>query len=114
MQETKIAILEFEELRREYKMKDARGTAMSVRERYEKDLTEIRDRIRKEQIGEVGKRLGEILVETGALDQATLQRGLAEQLLRGNGELLGEVLLSLNLIEEETLLSALHMQATTN
>lgn len=109
-----MTVLELEEVREEYRSKDAIGIPMSVRERYEKALAEIRCRIREGRKGEVGKRLGEILVETGALDQATLQRGLAEQQLRGNGELLGEVLLSLNLIEEETLLSALHMQASTN
>jgi len=114
VQQTKIAILEFDEMHEEYRRKDAIGIPMSVRERYEKALAEIRGRIREGRKGEVGKRLGEILMETGALDQATLQRGLAEQQLRRNGELLGEVLLSLNLIEEETLLSALHKQASTN
>jgi len=114
VQQTKIAILEFDEMHEEYRTKDAIGIPMSVRERYEKALAEIRGRIREGRKGEVGKRLGEILMETGALDQATLQRGLAEQQLRRNGELLGEVLLSLNLIEEETLLSALHKQASTN
>ena len=114
MQQTKTAILEFEEAREEYRTKDAIGIPMSVRERYEKTLSEIRSRIREKRNGEGGKRLGEILVDSGLLDQEALQQGLAEQRLRGNGELLGEVLLSLNLIEEETLLSALHMQTSTN
>ena len=87
---------------------------MSVREWYEKALTGIRRRIRKRRDDEGGKRLGEILVSSGALDQGALQQGLAEQQLRGNEELLGEVLLSLDLIEAKTLLPALHRQASTN
>jgi len=114
VQQTKIAILEFEEAREEYRRKDAIGIPMSVREWYENALSKIRSRIREERNTEGGKRLGEILVDSGLLDQEALQQGLAEQRLRGNGELLGEVLLSLNLIEEETLLSALHMQTSTN
>jgi len=114
MPEERVALLEFEEVRQEYKAKDAIGIPMSVRERYEKALTEKRDRIRVEQKRKNGKRLGEILVETRVLDEKRLQQGLAEQRLRGNGELLGEVLLSLDLIKEEALLSALRMQACTN
>ena len=110
----RVALLDFEGAQHEYAVQDARGIPMSVRERYEKALDEMRHRIREARISGTGKRLGELLVETGALDQEALQRGLAEQRLRGNGELLGEVLLSLNLIEEETLLSALHTQASTN
>ena len=109
-----LRVLELEEVRREYETEDAIGIPMSMRERYEKALTEIRDRIRKERKGEVGKRLGEILVETGALNQAAVQQGLAEQRLRGNLELLGEVLLSMNLIKEEASLSALRLQVSTN
>ena len=110
----KVALLDFEGVQHEYAVQDARGIPMSVRERYEKALAEMRHRIREARVGGTGKRLGELLVETGALDQEALQRGLAEQRLRGNGELLGEVLLSLNLIEEEALLSALRTQASTS
>ena len=110
----KVALLDFEGVQHEYPVQDARGIPMSVRERYEKALAEMRHRIREARVAGTGERLGEPLVQTGALDQEALERGLAEQQLRGNGELLGEVLLSLNLIEEETLLSALHMQVSTN
>jgi hypothetical protein len=48
------------------------------------------------------------------LDQEGLQQALAEQQQRGKGELLGEVLTTLGLIKEETLLSALRMQASEN
>jgi len=114
MPEERVALLEFEEVRQEYEAKDAIGIPMSVRERYEKALTEKRGRIRVEQKRKNGKRLGEILVEARVLDQERLQQGLAEQQLRGKKELLGEVLLSLDLIKEEALLSALHMQACAN
>jgi len=101
-------------VRQEYEAKDAIGIPMSVRERYEKALTEKRGRIREERNVKVGKRLGEILMEAGVLDGKRLQQGLAEQRLRRNKELLGEVLLSLDLIKEEDLLSALRMQASEN
>jgi len=39
---------------------------------------------------------------------------LADQHLRANGELLGEILLSLNLVKEEALLEALRRQASAN
>jgi len=114
VQQTKIAILEFEEAREEYRRKDAIGIPMSVREWYEKTLSEIRSRIREERNTEGGKRLGEILVDSGLLDQEALRQGLAEQLLRGTGELLGEVLLSLNLVTEDTLMKVLRTQANMN
>jgi hypothetical protein len=47
------------------------------------------------------------------LDQEKLQRALGEQ-QRGKGELLGEVLLSLNLIEDQVLVATLNMQASEN
>jgi len=97
-----------------YRSEETRGIPMSVRERYEKALAEIRRQIREERSAGTGKKLGEILIEAGALDQEKLQRGLAEQQLRGNKELLGEVLLSLGLIKEEALLSALRTQASEN
>ena len=114
MQETKTAILEFEEVREEYRRKDAIGIPMSVREYYEKALGELRHRIREQERGDGETKLGQILVDCGALDQKGLQLGLAEQRLRGNKELLGEVLLSLELIEEEALLEALQKQVSVN
>ena len=110
MLEGKSAILEFETMLDEYKKKDARGIPMSVRERYEKALSENRSRIRREKNGGRGKKLGEILVESGVIDQAQLQQGLAEQGNCENGKLLGEILVSLGLIKEEALLSALNRQ----
>jgi len=110
----RTAVLEFEEVRQDYAVKDARGIPMSVHERYRNALAEMRFKIREARNGANGKRLGELLVEQGVLDQETLQQALAEQHQRGKGELLGEVLTTLGLIKEETLLSALRLQAKEN
>jgi hypothetical protein len=110
----RVALLEFEEVRQEYAVKDARGIPMSVHERYRNALAEMRFKIRETRNGKTGKRLGELLVEQGVLDQEKLQQALTEQQQRGKGELLGEVLLTLGLIKEETLLSALRMQVSEN
>ena len=110
----KTAVLEFEEVRREYAIEDARGIPMSVREWYDKALEQMRQRIRDARKGASGKKLGDLLVEQGVLDQETLQSSLIEQEQRGKGELLGEVLVELGLIKEETLLSALQMQVSEN
>jgi len=44
-----LRVLELEEVRREYETEEARGTAMSVREKYEKALAEMRSRIQEER-----------------------------------------------------------------
>jgi len=110
----KTAVLEFEQVRQEYAVQDARGIPMSVHDRYRKALTEMRFKIREARNGAKGKRLGELLVEQGALDQEKLQQALDEQQQRGKGELLGEILTMLGLIKEETLHSALSLQAKEN
>jgi hypothetical protein len=110
----RVALLEFEEVRQEYAVKDARGIPMSVHDRYRNALAEMRLKIREARNGVSGKRLGELLVEQGVLDQEKLQQALAEQQQRGKGELLGEVLVALGLIKEEALLSALRMQTSWN
>jgi len=110
----KVALLEFEQVRQDYAVKDARGIPMSVHERYRNALAEMRFKIREARNGKTGKRLGDLLVEQGVLDQEKLQQALDEQQQRGKGELLGEVLLSLNLIEEKVLVATLNMQASEN
>lgn len=108
-----VAVLAFEEVREEYRRKDERGIPMSVRERYEKELVEMRHQIR-ETNRSGGKKLGEMLVGMGVLDQEELEHGLIEQQRRGKGELLGEVLVALGTIKKEALLSALRMQVSEN
>ena len=105
-------VLEFEQVRQDYAVEDARGIPMSVHERYRNALTEMRFKIRDTRNGRTGKRLGELLVEQGVLDQENLQQALDAQQQRGKGELLGEVLEALGLIKEETLLSALQIQGS--
>ncbi len=108
----RIALLEFEEVRQEYSEKDAIGIPMSVREGYERTLAEIRKRIRDARRSQGGKKLGELLLEQGAISKEQLHFALEEQRRRERQELLGEVLISLGLIEKETLLSALRIQIT--
>jgi len=110
----RTAVLEFEQVRQDYAVEDARGIPMSVHERYRNALAEMRFKIREARNGANGKRLGELLVDTGVLDQEKLQQALTEQQQRGKGELLGEVLEALGLIKEETLLSVLRMQEIEN
>ena len=110
----RVALLEFEEVRQEYAVQNARGIPMSVHERYRNTLAEMRYKIQEARNGRTGKRLGDLLVEQGVLDQEVLQQGLAEQRLKGKKELLGEVLLSLHLIKEEALLAALRRQVGEN
>jgi hypothetical protein len=109
----KVAVLAFEEVREEYRRQDERGIPMSVRERYEKELVEIRQQLQKSNRSG-GKRIGEMLVGMGVLDQEELERGLTAQQQRDKGELLGEVLVALGIIKEEALLSVLRMQASEN
>lgn len=54
------------------------------------------------------KRLGELLVEAGLIDQAQLERGLEEQ--RRTGRLLGEVLVHLGYVSEEDVAHTLVQQ----
>lgn len=103
--------VDYEEVRAEYWEMNPRGIPMSVGERCERALADLRLQLRGERHV---RPLGEILVEVGTLDRGGLQQGLAKQHLRANGELLGEVLLSLNLVKEEALLEALRRQASAN
>ncbi len=107
----KTAVLEFEEVRQEYAAEDARGIPMSVREWYEKALSEMRRKIREARDDKQGKKLGDLLIETGAVTQEQLQTALTRQQQNGSRELLGEVLLSLGTIRESDLISALRKQA---
>ena len=55
-----------------------------------------------------GKKLGELLVEGGVIDDGKLQKALAEQ--KGTGELLGEVLVRLTFASEGDIASTLAKQ----
>jgi hypothetical protein len=70
----KVALLEFEEVRQEYAVEDALGIPMSVRERYERALAEIRERIREARQGKSGKRLGEKWQDGFLLGKRSSQR----------------------------------------
>ena len=55
-----------------------------------------------------GKKLGELLVEGGLIDDGKLAKSLAEQ--KGTGELLGEVLVRLGFVSEVDIASTLAKQ----
>ena len=76
------AEIEYEKLRAEYREKDASGIPMSVRERYEKALAELRAKLRaKRHAGPSGQ----ILLDMGAIDQGVLAKALEEQPAEGAG-----------------------------
>ena len=70
----RTAVLEFEQVRQDYEVEDARGIPMSVHDRYRKALAEMRCQIREARNGARGKKLGELLVEQGVLDQEKLDQ----------------------------------------
>ncbi len=55
-----------------------------------------------------GKKLGELLVEGGLMDEEKLQKALVEQ--KGTGELLGEVLVRFSFVSEADIASTLAKQ----
>ena len=81
--------VKYEDLRAEHLELDAREIRMSVRERYEKTLGELRVRLRQQ---DDAQRLGEILLEMNAIDRHTLTQALADRATEGAGLLLGEIL----------------------
>jgi len=73
---------EYEKLRAKYREEDARGIPMSVPERYEKALADLRRELRQRTRRQ---RLGQILLAMNTIDQDTLARALAEQEAEGRG-----------------------------
>ncbi len=112
--QTQVELFELEAVKEEYQEKDAIGIPMSVRERYERALAEIRERIRRAREGKSSKKVGALLIEQGVLDPEKLQQALTAQQQRGKGELIGEVLVALGLVRREALLSALQIQTNEN
>jgi len=76
------AEIEYEDLQAKYREEDVRGIPMSVRERYERSLEELQGKLRGRRHA---RRLGEILVEMGVIDQEVLAKALGEQLAEGAG-----------------------------
>ncbi|PYM04932.1 MAG: type II secretion system protein GspE, partial [Candidatus Rokuibacteriota bacterium] len=56
----------------------------------------------------VSRRLGDLLIAEGLIDQEQLQKALAEQ--KGTREKLGSVLVRLNLVDEDQLIGFLSRQ----
>ena len=94
-----------------YRSEATRGIPMSVRERYENALSEIRKQIRMARRNAGGKRLGELLLAQGVLDKDRLERALAEQECHGRKRLLGEILIDLGFVGAKTVRRAVEEQA---
>ncbi len=100
--------VKYEELRAEYLELDARGIPMSVRERYEKGLSELRAGLQRQMHV---RRIGEILLEMNAIDWNTLTQALAEQAAEGAGLLLGEILIRRGWADSDAIRRGVERQA---
>jgi len=96
-----------------YRSEATRGIPMSVRERYENVLSEIRKQIRMARRNAGGKRLGELLLAQGVLDKDKLEQALAEQERQGGKKLLGEILIDLGFVGADAGRRAIEEQAIT-
>ena len=105
------AIKKFESVYALYRSDERRGIPMSVRERHEKALAEIRRQIRLAARNRGGKRLGELLLAEGVLDKGSLEQALAEQARQGSKKLLGEILIELGFVGPEAVRRAIEEQA---
>ena len=99
----------YEELLADYTAKDAQGIPVSVRERYERSLTQLRAQLRRKPHS---RRIGQILLEMGAIDQEALGKALGQQLEQGGGPLLGEVLLEHGWTDAKAISDAARKQAS--
>jgi len=98
----------YEKLRADYREQEARGIPMSVRERYEKALADLRIRLRQRTHTQ---RLGEILLEMNAVDQSALTQALDEQAGEGAGLLLGEILVRRGWADSDAIRRGVERQA---
>jgi len=105
------AIKKFESVYALYRSDERRGIPMSVRERHEKALAEIRRQIRLAARNRGGKRLGELLLAEGVLDKGSLEQALAEQARQGSKKLLGEILVDLGFVDMKAIRRAVEEQA---
>lgn len=104
------SVRRFEDLVASYRFEEARGIPMSVRERYERRLSDLRVVLRDRRNQ---KRLGEVLQRMGAVDEAQISNALAVQHAEAGQRLLGEILTDLGLVDEQTIRRALEVQTRT-
>jgi len=98
--------LNYERLQTEYEEKIVRGIPMSVHERYRNELAGLREELRAEPHN---RRLGEILLDMGAIDEHMLSQALTQQ--KTNEEkLLGEILVDQGCVDIETVRRAIKEQ----
>ncbi len=99
----------YEEVLAEYTARGAQGIPVSVRERYERSLSQLRSQLRR---SEHSRRIGQILLEMGAIDQEALGKALGQQLKEGGSPLLGEVLLQHGWTDATAIQNAARRQAS--
>lgn len=98
---------QFESLSSSYRFECAHGIPTSVRKRYELRLARIREELRAHK---TSCYLGEVLKLIGALDQRRLTSALTLQKENGGQKLLGEILIDLGWVDEETIRRAVDIQ----
>jgi hypothetical protein len=98
---------EFQNLKKEYAEKAARGTAMSEHDRYKRKLDELRRKLRAKKHSHL---LGEILLDMGVIDEEGLSQALEEQRTKSKEKLLGEILVDRGWVGEGMIDRAIRRQ----
>jgi hypothetical protein len=99
--------LSYEKLHSEYEEKIARGIPMSVHERYQDELAGLRVRLQEKSHVE---KLGELLLEFGAIDEARLSQALVVQKTNARKRLLGEILVDRGWVDKGMIDRAIRRQ----
>lgn len=107
---TKPIHTRFEDLSASYQFECAHGIPMSVHERYEQQLSLLREELRGQKTSCC---LGEVLKRIGAVDEQRLANALSMQTANGRKKLLGEILIDLGWVDEERIRRAVEEQAAT-
>ncbi len=104
---TENAVLEHARLQAEYWEEERHGTAMSVRERYERALSRLRPEVQRTHLP---RPLGEVLAEMGLVAPEQVAQALEAQQRRGKTLLLGEILVEQGAVTPQNLHRALRCQ----
>ncbi len=100
-------VLEHARLQAEYWEEDRRGTAMSVRERYERALDQLRPEVQRTH---QPRPLGEVLAEMGLVTPKQVSEALEAQQAGRRSRLLGEILVEQGVLAPKDIHRALQRQ----
>jgi hypothetical protein len=103
--------IELLNLQKEYRKKDEIGMPMSIRERYRSRLEKLKEKVRNKA---QKKKLGQLLVDEGAISSEQLEWALAEQDDLRDDKLLGEILIDNGFLEWKELREGLEKQVRVN